>query len=185
VEVPVSLAAAVRALQGKWRIDASSLRRTYLAPAEGRLAQDRFVEQLAADNKAVGRMIWRLNAVLEDLKAVEKMRGAQPVRWRANYDLMRGCLAAHLVMLEHHQFALGMMRKEPLPLNLALHAGWRLVPIPARGLNREVRALARTSAEHLGRVESEHPGTCWAEVAQRAKQVKLGLEWRPLPAAAN
>jgi hypothetical protein len=178
---PANLAAGVKSLRGKWQVT-SALKRSGRAPAKDRAAEARFQEQLLADNRALARMIWHLNASVDELKRLEALRAAQPVRWQANYDLVRACLEAQIIVLEHHQLGIAQMRREPPPLDPALHVGWRLVPSRVLlGGDREVRELLHSSDALFARLVKEHPGTVWAELARRAKGAPLGLEWEAVP----
>ncbi len=181
-KAPADLAGDVDALRARWRIAPSALRRAYAVPGGGRAGEVRFQARLLEDNKGIGRMIWQLTELLDELKGLEAMRPSHPPRWQANYDLARACVQSQLVVLEHQQAGLGTMRKELPLLNQAMHVGWRLVPGPITiPRNKEVKELLNTSRALFERVIKEHAGTVWAEQAQRAKEAQLGLEWEAVP----
>jgi hypothetical protein len=177
---PPPLAAEVRAVRQGWKVDLTCLRGAYLAPPPGP-GEVRFKEAVFRHNKDLARMGHHLTNLLEELDDLAAERDRQPLRWRANYDLMRACLQARYLLLEEHQFALGSMRKELPPRDAAVHSGWRLVPSFETHGDRAGRAMKKAAHEALTRLIKEHPDAPWSEVARRARAAPLGHQWEGAP----
>jgi hypothetical protein len=175
---PAALRAEVRKVRAAWKIDVGTLPTTYRAPAPGAAAL--FSRRLFQENRALARIVGRLEDTLEELQAVGGERARQPKRWQANYDLLLGRLLAQLALLSEHQSALGMLRRDPPPLNPARHGGWGLRPDPALH-DAEGRKFARQAARLFAQVMREHPGTPWEVLARQHASRPLGLSWEPVP----
>jgi hypothetical protein len=176
VPTPPALRWQVRKVRAGWRMDVKALPTTYRVPARG--AETHFNGLLLQQNKALARIVSKLEEALEELEAAGGERKGQPQRWRASYDLLLGRLLAQLALLSEQQSALGMLRRDPR-LNPAQHTGWQL-RATARLHDAESRKLARRAARFFGRVIHEHPGTPWEALARQHRSTPLGLEWEPV-----
>jgi hypothetical protein len=114
------------------------------------------------------------------MEAVAADRGGEPKRWQVNYDLMLARLQLQMAYVYEHQSMLGRLRKEPPPLNRAVHGGWRLVRWQTPTGDLAGRKLARDAQLALDRIARDHPNTPWEALARHARAAPVGLDWQPV-----
>jgi hypothetical protein len=177
---PRELAAQVAAARKAWRADPSCFRDEYRVPAPGPRAGDRFRQAVLRDSREAARILLGLSDALEEMEAAGADRGREPKRWRANYDLMRARLELQIAHVYERQSMLGRLRKDPPPLDRALHGGWRLVHAETMTGDVVGRKMARDARQALEQIARDHPGTPWEVLARHAREVPVGLSWGPV-----
>ena len=99
-------------------------------------------------------------------------------RWRAAYDLAMGRVLAMRVRAYGYNVVLADMKSTPKSFEKKGSNHWRLVPAADILGGPSVKKLAKKAKEYLTRVIDEHPGTPWAELAERELSQELGWDWQ-------
>jgi hypothetical protein len=177
--VPRELEKEVRKVRAAMGFDESGLR-TYLAAPIPGPAETAFKVRLTQQGKQLARAQSILEEIQDDLAELRELRDKAPLRWQATYDLMTARLALQQVALDEYQYAYGSMRKE-MPDRKDGHNGWQLAPMGRLHGEMASKKMAQTAQKGLEEVMRANPGTLWAEMARRTKEVPLGLEWQSAP----
>ena len=116
----------------------------------------------------------QLDTVYEELKSVEKLRGKETPRWKANYDYVTAHVLIRMVHFYEFQVALGKVRKDDLPaVDKKTHKGYRLVPKAKLSERGDEEVLAQNARKKLERLAEQNKGTPWEFIAQRALETDL------------
>jgi hypothetical protein len=177
---PPELASEVARTRKAWRIDPSCFREEYRAPAPGPKAEGRFRQAVLRDSREAARILFALSEELEEMEAAGAGRAREPKRWQVNYDFMLARLQLQIAHVYEHQSMLGRLRKDPPPLDRAVHGGWRLVRSPLLTGDPAGRKLARDAQLALDRIARDHPNTSWEALARDARAAPVGLDWEPV-----
>lgn len=92
-----------------------------------------------------------------------KLTGA---RWRAGYDLAMGQVLAAKARLDGYNAMLAILKQGKNFTNDG-STRWVLEPADEIAASSALDKMAKSSGTYLNRVVAEHPGTPWAEIAQR------------------
>jgi len=92
-----------------------------------------------------------------------KLTGA---RWQAGYDLAMGQVLAAKARLDGYNAMLAVLKQGKNFANPD-STRWVLEPADEIAASSALDKMAKNSRTYLNRVVSEHPGTPWAEIAQR------------------
>ena len=177
---PPELAAQVARARKAWRADPSCFRDEYRAPAPAPKAEDRFKQAVLRDSREAARILLGLSEALEELEEAGADRAREPKRWRVNYDFMLARLQLQIAHVYEHQSMLGRLRKDPPPLDRAVHGGWGLVRSPLMTGDPAGRKLARDARQALEQIARDHLGTPWEVLARHTCEVLIGLSWQPV-----
>lgn len=165
------------------RKEVRPLPRTWLArydiPAAGK-AEERMKQQVMGANRELARLAALLEEAAEGLRQLHGQRDKAGPRGQAQYDLTLAWLTARLAYIEEHGLALGTLRKEAPAYDPARHKAWQLKPT-ARIHDGSARRLAKEAAKGFEKVERDHPGTPWAQLAKYGRTAELGLTWEAVP----
>jgi hypothetical protein len=177
---PPELTAAVQKIKmsGELKGDLSSMKESYLAPADSN-AELALKEQLLNDGRQAASILRLLEEELDNLKKVGAMKKDVSRRWQVNYDFFLARMQLQIAYLYEYSSMVGVMRKEFPPRDPALHRGWRLASnknLVGDGVGRK---LVKEAEKVLDRLILENPGTPWELLARREKMTALGLQWKP------
>jgi hypothetical protein len=92
-----------------------------------------------------------------------KLTGA---RWQAGYDLAMGQVLAAKARLDGYNAVLAILKQGKNFTNEG-STRWVLEPADEIAASSALDKMAKNSRTYLSRVVAEHPGTPWAEIAQR------------------
>lgn len=135
--------------------------------------------ELTEGQKPIADLDASLDQLLRRLEVGEKDRAkVKEARWRASYDLAIGRTLALRARAFGYNSMLAEMKVNPKSFERADNNLWRLVPSKNIGGGISVKKIAQRADEYLGRVIEEHPGTPWALMAEREKNVPMGWDWR-------
>ncbi len=133
--------------------------------------------QLDKSQQASARLEPKVTPFYKALAAGEseraKLTGA---RWQVEYDLAMGRAAAMRSRIEGYNSALAQLKAGknfPDPN----HTTWILRPTNDVKGDSALEKLANQAKKYLTRVTTEHPGTPWAQIANRELASPLGWEW--------
>lgn len=143
-------------------------------------------EELGEAQKPVATVEYEIKRLLQALEAGEKDRDKiREARWRAAYDLALGRLLALYVRYDGYNRMLAAMKVSPKAFTKKESNEWHLVPSSNIESGVEIKKIADRAKKYLKRVIDEHPGTPWAELAEKELRLDMGWTWeegsRPLP----
>ena len=114
------------------------------------------------------------------LEAGEKREMETSKRWQANFDYAQARLQSRLVYLIEYNYVLGRVRADDLPELAPGQSGWRIgTGTKVNVTEKKAKDIAKDTKKLWDRITKEYPDTPWAMLAQREKQITLGLKWRP------
>jgi hypothetical protein len=99
-----------------------------------------------------------------------KLTGA---RWQAGYDLAMGQVLAAKARLDGYNAVLAVLKQGKNFAN-PNSTRWALEPADEIAASSALDKMAKSSRTYLNRVINEHPGTPWAEIAQRELRYPAG-----------
>jgi S1-C subfamily serine protease len=136
-----------------------------------------FVAELQKD---VANIQAKLEDALDDLKKAGAERAKEPSKeWQARYDYAVGRLSAFIAYVHEYNFMLAQLRKETPKRDPKIHRGWRMVPDDKLGSGADAKKLAAEAQKVWEKMVKDFKGSRWAERAEEARKVNLGLTWLP------
>jgi hypothetical protein len=135
-----------------------------------------------AQQKEPALAILDLEEMLDDMKKLDEQRDDEKSkRWRAHFDLAKARLISRLIYINEYNNLIAQIRTDSLPaLEEKIHVGWRVTASDSVQNNEvKVRTMAKYVAKLWTQIEKDYPGTPWAFVAGREKNVARGLAWVP------
>jgi len=137
-----------------------------------------FKEAMARNQEIAARTAYTVDAALEPIAAVAKLRDREDSRrWQAHYDLIRGRLLAMKIRCYEYNWACAKMKKDMPKFKDPGSNAWRLVPDEEIHYNEKAAVAAKEARSLLQRVVGSHPGTPWALLAERELKDALGFRW--------
>ena len=137
-----------------------------------------FKEAMARNQEIAARTAYTVDAALEPIAAVAKLRDRENSRrWQAHYDLIRGRLLAMKIRCYEYNWACAKMKKDMPKFKQPGSNAWRLVPDEEIHYNEKAAAAAKEARTLLQRVVASHPGTPWALLAERELKDAFGFQW--------
>ncbi len=139
--------------------------------------------QMEEAGSKVRKHLEELAAADRRLANVEDARAAESLRWRANYDLTRGQLAAFQARAYEYQAAIDEFVADPptaadaKPPNLR-HVEWRIQRVQETRSPRGKR-LIDVAKRRLQGVIRDYAGTPWARMAERELRDGFGVRLQP------
>ena len=119
----------------------------------------------------------RIDHICQTLQAGERSReDLESLRWQAGYDLALGRALASKVRTDGYNAMLAEI-KQGMPFSSEKKNTWILVA-DREFSNTSLENIAEKSQVYLERVVDEHPGTPWAQLAQRELRTPLGWRWK-------
>jgi hypothetical protein len=137
-----------------------------------------FKEAMARNQEIAARTAYTVDAALEPITAVAKVRDREDSRrWQAHYDLIRGRLLAMKIRCYEYNWACAKMKKDMPKFKNPGSNAWRLVPDEEIHYNQKAASAAKEARTLLERVVREHAGTPWALLAERELKDAFGFRW--------
>jgi len=118
----------------------------------------------------------------DQLGEIDKQRDQEESKgWRIQCNYVRALVRLRLVSCYEYNLALGRVKLGMLPEldDTAGHICWRLAATEKIHSPRAIRDLADKAKKTLAQIVIDHPKTPWAVLAEKHKEMKLGLEWQP------
>ena len=140
---------------------------------------DKIKAVILKEQEPLGVAAFKLERTLEIVKAAVKKRDQETSkRWQANFDFAHARLLARLVYVIEYNYTLARIRAEDLPELAEGQTGWRVGA--AKKINSETKTknYAKETKVIFGRIQTEYPDTPWALLAQREREIALGVQWR-------
>jgi hypothetical protein len=135
--------------------------------------------ELTEAQKPIADLDASLDVLLGRLEQGEKDRPKiKEARWRASYDLAIGRTLALRTRAYGYNLMLAEMKVNPKTFETPGNNKWRLIPSKEITARIEIKKMANKANQYLARVIEEHPGTPWALMAEREKNVPMGWEWK-------
>jgi hypothetical protein len=165
---------AVEALQESNKIRMFEVQRSPITPERK--------TDIKKEQEILGMSTFQLERALADLKAAGEERDKETSRrWLANFDFTQARLQSRLVYLIEYNFVLSRVRQDELPELAPGQTGWRV------GTGRKIavtdskaKDYAKGTKKLWDRIINQYPDTPWSLLAQREKEISLGLRWRPM-----
>jgi hypothetical protein len=165
--------ALVEASQLSWTTPMQDVRRQFPKIDDAQLARDLSVAQRDA-----AKLEPRVNQMVAILRQGEAGReNLTRPRWQAGFDLAMGRALATKVRTEGYNAMLAAA-KQGLKFQNPRNDTWILRPSRKVTVNSALAKEAAAATAYLQRVLDEHPGTPWADDAQRELGLPFGWEWR-------
>lgn len=119
-----------------------------------------------------------VNAMLANLELGEKDREkiTEP-RWQAAFDLAMGRANAVRARTLGYNMILAEMKLNPKPFTKKGNNQWILKPGSHANAVPDIKKKATKATMYLKRVIDQHPGTPWADLAERELSQPMGWEW--------
>jgi hypothetical protein len=135
-------------------------------------------EAITEAQKPIAVLDGFVNAVLANLELGEKERDkiTEP-RWQAAFDLAMGRAAAVRARTLGYNIVLAEMKLTPKSFTKKGNNQWTLKPASAANSVPEIKKKATKAQLYLKRVIDQHPGTPWADLAERELSQPMGWEW--------
>lgn len=133
------------------------------------------------EQQVLGSMVFELEKGLAQLARAGEERAKEPSRrWQAHYDHVQALFLARLIFCYEYNYMLAQLRTDRMPELPFGCPGWRLASRPTLQIT-EPRARSALKQLHrlLTKIETDHPGTPWAAVAEGELKCHRGLEWQP------
>lgn len=129
--------------------------------------------------RQVVELEYLVNEVVKSLEPGEKDRPkVKEPRWRAAFDLAYGRALALQARAQGYNILMAQMKVAPRPFANKGSNTWNLKPSKDISAGPSVKKLVAKSTEYLSRVVDEHPGTPWADLAERELREPMGWEWQ-------
>jgi hypothetical protein len=171
---PKPLAAEVAKVRKELRLAPAALKGRFDIPTTP-AREKQLKAQALVISHTIARLMARMEDALDEMGKVVEDEKERPVRWQANYGLMKSALLLRMCVLDDYSLALGLLRKELPPVGKDQRA-WQLkpteVPHDVAGRKRIKEAL-----HLLQRLRKDYPGTVWDQQAERLAATKVGGEW--------
>jgi Caspase domain len=134
------------------------------------------------EQELLGMSTFNLEKALADLKAAGEERDKETSRrWQANFDYTRARLQSRLVYLIEYNYVLSRVRADDLPELAPGQTGWRVGTGKKIAVNEaKAKDFAKDTKKLWDRIMNQYPDTPWSLLAQREKEISLGLQWRPM-----
>jgi hypothetical protein len=119
-----------------------------------------------------------VSEMLANLEKGEKDRDkiTEP-RWQAAFDLAMGRAAAIRARMLGYNMVLAEMKINPKPFTKKGNNQWILKPGSVANAVPEIKKKAAKAQLYLKRIVDQHPGTPWADFAERELSQPMGWEW--------
>jgi hypothetical protein len=165
---------AVEALQASNKIKMFEVQRSPVT-------QDR-KNNVRQEQELLGMSTFSLEKALADLKTAGEERDKETSRrWQANFDYTRARLQSRLVYLIEYNYVLSRVRADDLPELAPGQTGWRVGTGKKIAVNEaKAKDFAKDTKKLWDRIMNQYPDTPWSLLAQREKEITLGLQWRPM-----
>jgi hypothetical protein len=160
--------------------DAWPLGKAKLPSVLGAPVNDQAKRAVNREQEAIALAIVRMEAELDNLRAVAGARAKEPKRWQANYDFALAELRLRLVVLEEYNRALARVKTESLPDLPAGATGWRFVSSSKAAGRKDVRDMLALAREDFARLAAAHKGTPWEALARRSLAALPSATWEPV-----
>lgn len=120
-----------------------------------------------------------LEELLSDAKKLAEDREKETSkRWQAHFDLSLARLQSRLVYIYEYNNLIALIRSDSLPELTPQHTGWRVNTSNKIQIKEaSVKAMAKEATKTWDRIGRDYPGTPWAVIARREKNVSMGLQW--------
>ena len=136
-------------------------------------------QELTEAQKPIADLDLSLDSLLRILETGEKDRAKiKEARWKASYDLAVGRTLALRVRAFGYNTMLAEMKANPKRFETPGNNKWNLVSSKDLSTGAAIKKMASKANEYLSHVIDDHPGTPWALLAEREKNVPLGWEWK-------
>jgi S1-C subfamily serine protease len=150
-------------------------------PQEFRGADEGAVkQQVAKIASAVTALQPKLQEALTEMRRADKARDKQPPGWQAGYDYLLGELTSFAAYAAEYQWLLGQLDQQKPSGSVKQQRGWQMLPQDKPRSGAAAVRLAREADAIWTQMGQDYKGTVWAERAQAASRVPLGLKWEPL-----
>ena len=133
------------------------------------------------------RTLAERQGTLEELRdkfeeVAKKRKQEKSKRWQAHFDYVQAQIGLRTAWLFEYNLALGQVKTQKLPpLDDKLKQnGWRLRAADKMLAPVEIRTSAGEAKKRLAQIANDYPGTPWAVLADKQKDMFLGLEWAPV-----
>ena len=132
------------------------------------------------EQEPLGMSTFRLEQTLAFAKAAAKERDKETSkRWHANFDFALARLESRMVYLIEYNYTLGRIRVDDLPELAPGQSGWRIGTGKKIAVTeKKAKDLAKETKAIWNRIISDYPDTPWALLAQREREIALGVQWR-------
>ncbi len=97
-------------------------------------------------------------------------------RWQAGFDLAMGRILAAKSRVEGYNAMLAALKRGKSFANEG-STRWVLTPAEETEAGSAVKKIGERAVEYLKRVQAEHEGTPWAQMAEMELQVPVGWKW--------
>jgi uncharacterized caspase-like protein len=120
-----------------------------------------------------------LEETLADAKKLAEDREKETSkRWQAHFDLALARLQSRLVYIYEYNNLIALIRGDALPELSPTSTGWRInTSAKIQIKEASVKAMAKDASKIWERLSKDYPGTPWAVIAKREKNVSMGLQW--------
>ena len=172
---PAALANDVKARQMFQSANLAGLPAQWLRPVN----LNQFNREVLEAPAQVALVLPQLEEALQELRELTRDADKEPRRWQANQAYLQAHLMLVIAHLYEYQSALGILRRDPPELDPKKDRGWRLAPSPRVIGDVEGKKLAREANRLLESLAADHRGTPWELLANRLKELPVGVEWRP------
>jgi hypothetical protein len=138
-------------------------------------------QQILREQQDLGAAIFHLEEVRKKMAQAAKDRSKEKSpRWQAHYDYVQAALDARLVFCYEFNFLLSRIRADALPPLAPGHSGWRVAADrDLRITEAKVHNLHDDMRRTLKKLQTDHPGTPWALLAEAEARLERGLVWLP------
>jgi hypothetical protein len=129
----------------------------------------------------LGVAIFKLEQVLEQMRAADKQREKETVRrWKLDFDFAQTRMLGNLIYLYEYNYVLGAIRADSLPDPGNDGIGWKVVTRPKITVTEQkAKAYVKDRAKLLEQIQKDHAATPWAYFAERDARRELGMAWEP------
>ena len=150
---------------------------TFLAAGDD---QARFANAITGAQRKAAAPQQEFEKILSVLQAGEADRNklGSP-RWEAAFDLALGRTYAAVARTLGYNKMLAQL-KQGKTFTDPKHNMWELVPSTNFSGDSQLNTMAKKSREYLQRVVDNHPGTPWADIANKELQFECGWDWKEL-----
>jgi hypothetical protein len=129
------------------------------------------------------RTLAEMQGILDELddkmtEVAKKRNQEKSKRWLAHFDTIQAQIQLRQVWCQEYNLALGHVKTDKLaPLDGLKQNGWRLIAREKMLAPVQVRTLAADAKKRLVKIAQDYPKTPWALLADKQKDMFLGLEW--------
>ena len=156
-----------------WQSNMPTPQLTFPASTDNELRQ-----VITEAQKPVALLDGKLQELYASLIVGEKNRpNLRNLRWRASFDLAMGRVLAMRVRAYGYNTVLAEMKATPKTYEKKDSNMWLLKGNPEITSGPAVKKLAKKARGYLSRVVDNHPGTPWADLAERELSKPMGWVW--------